>query len=117
MKKFLLIVALIAGCGDEDQSRDAADCTAAGATQTTSVNLTDEAFSPVCVKVAKGAEVTFTNKDSMAHTVTTDSGQAESFDSGNMDQNATFKHVFATAGTIRAHCENHGGMHIAIVVE
>src|SRR5512138_3434649 len=59
-----------------------AACTSATATATTSVSLSGMAFVPPCVKISKGATVTFQNADMVTHDVTTDPGQPETFNSG-----------------------------------
>ena len=51
------------------------------------VAITGFAFRPATLQVAGGPEVTWTNGDPAQHTVTADDG---SFDSGPMDQGATF---------------------------
>jgi plastocyanin len=79
---------LAAGCGGGgggDGGGSPAACTAASATATTSVSLSGMAFVPTCVKIAKGATVTFRNADAVNHTVTTDAGQPETFDSGPLE--------------------------------
>src|SRR6266516_7181117 len=59
-------------------------------------------YDPASVTVAKGGKVTWTNNDPVPHTVTSTfnipSG-ATSFDSKNMDQNATYTVTFTVAGT------------------
>jgi plastocyanin len=74
-------------------------------------------FSPTCARVPMGTEVVFTNDDTVAHTVTTDAGQAESFDSGTIAPGSTYRHTFATAGTIAIHCSIHSNMHLSVVVQ
>ena len=71
---------------------------AAEATATDKVPIVDFAYKPETVKVKAGTEVTWTNEDSFAHTVTADD---KSFDSKNMEKDATFKHRFDTAGTFK----------------
>jgi plastocyanin len=58
---------------------------------------------PATVEV--GATVTWTNNDSIAHTVTADDN---SFDSGPMQPGQTFSHTFSQAGTVPYHCSIHG---------
>lgn len=109
------------GCGSSGyggSSAAAAQCTAATATAVSrSIELSGMAFVPACAKVAAGTAVTFTNDDAVAHTVTADAGQAESFDSGALAQGAQFAHTFATAGTVRIHCSIHPEMHLTVIVQ
>ena len=43
----------------------------------------------------------------MQHTVTADNGE---FDSGVLNKDQSFSHVFAAAGVVGYHCEIHGNM-------
>lgn len=85
--------------------------------KTSAVAISDFQFTPSCITVAKGTEVTFTNRGTHGHTVATDADQVETIDSGNVAAQADFKHTFATAGTIKIHCAFHPQMHATIVVE
>jgi len=110
------VVALI-GCGSGGTDSSSTACTASTATATSSVQVVSMAFSPSCLKVAVGSEVAFTNDDAVAHTVTSDTGQVESFDSGTLNPGAVYRHVFSASGTIAFHCTFHSGMHATIIVE
>jgi plastocyanin len=93
-------------------------CTAATATSVTSIALSPgNQFVPACARVPAGVAVTFTNGDGMLHTVTTDAGQPEQFDSGNLSPGATFPHSFAAAGTVQVHCSIHPEMRATIIVQ
>lgn len=80
------------------------------------VGITNFAFSPDSVKVKVGATVTWTNQDSVNHTVTSDSGPA-TFDSGTMANAKTFSFTFTQAGTYTYHCAFHPFMTGTVVVE
>lgn len=80
------------------------------AVNTSSVAIKDFAFSPATITVKVGTTVTWTNQDSAAHTVTSDSGSKDSFDSGSMAQGKTFSHTFKTAGTFNYICTFHPDM-------
>ena len=56
--------------------------------------------------VAPGTTVVWTNGDATGHTVTADNG---AFDSGNLDQGATFKFTFNQPGAYAYYCRYHGG--------
>jgi plastocyanin len=79
-----------------------------------SVDIKDFAYAPPTITVGVGEKITFKNTDAVAHTVSADD---KSFDSGNMDQNATWSHVFATAGTYKYTCAYHAFMHGTIIVK
>ena len=70
-----------------------------------SVEISGFTFSPSELTVAKGATVTWTNKDSMAHTVT-----SSSFDSGPVQNGGSFSFTFTQAGTYDYHCSIHPSM-------
>ncbi len=74
--------------------------------QTMKVSISNFAFAPKTLAVAPGTTVEWLNNDSTAHTVTADNG---AFDSGNLNQGASFKFTFAKAGTYAYYCRYHGG--------
>jgi plastocyanin len=86
----------------------------AQASQTTAVTIQNFAFSPATITVQPGTTVTWTNKDTAAHTVTADSGTGPK--SGNLNQNQTYSFKFDTAGTYAYHCEIHPNMKATVVV-
>lgn len=101
---FLLVsVVLIAGCAQ----------TAAPSGK--SVNIQSFAFSPADLTVNLGDTVVWTNKDSVAHTVTSDSGTE--LDSPQIPNGQTYSHKFATAGTFTYHCSLHPSMKGTITVK
>ncbi len=79
-----------------------------------SVTISNFAFSPATVTVAVGTTVTWTNKDSVAHTVTSDTG---AFDSGNLSPNGTYSYKFTTSGTFPYHCGIHTYMKGTVIVQ
>ena len=105
-----------AGCGS--MAAAAAPCTPAIATAvTSSIEIAGTSFVPACAKVAPGATITFTNNDGVQHTVTSDAGQPETFDSGLLNQGAQFVHTFASAETEHIHCNVHPSMHLTVIVQ
>jgi plastocyanin len=84
------------------------------ASQGSSVAIQDMNFSPATLTVKKGTTVTWTNKDSVAHTVTVDSGAGPN--SGNLDSGKTYSYTFDTAGTFNYHCQYHSNMVAKVVV-
>ena len=105
------------GYGGSGGTKPAA-CTADGATATTSVSISGMEFVPSCIKVSRGATVTFQNADMVQHTVTTDPAQPETFDSGPLSTGQNFVHTFANAAeTVHVHCSIHPVMHATIIVQ
>lgn len=79
-------------------------------------NTTSTYYSPPTITVVIGVNntVTWVNNDIAPHTVTADDG---SFNSGNMNPNQSYTHVFTTAGTYTYHCEYHPWMHGTVIVK
>jgi plastocyanin len=78
------------------------------AVATDKVSIADMAFTPAAIKVKVGTTVTWTNNDSIAHTVTADSGSGP--DSGNLDPGKSYSFTYKTAGTFSYHCNIHPDM-------
>ena len=79
----------------------------------TPVAIVNFAFTPSQVTVSSGAEVTWTNTDSAAHTVTFDQG----LDCGQIAQGETMNAHFSTAGSYAYHCTIHPEMTGTVVVQ
>jgi plastocyanin len=71
------------------------------------------AFNPVSITVTAGTTITWTNKDAISHTVTSDS---KVFDSGTISGGGTYSFTFATAGTYSYHCSFHPSMVASVTV-
>jgi len=72
------------------------------------------AYSPQTLTVKAGTKVTWVNKDTVTHTVT--SHGISLFDSGNLATGATFSYTFARAGTYPYYCTIHPWMKGTVVV-
>ena len=77
------------------------------------VTIQDFSFGPASLTVPIGATVTWTNKDSVEHTVTADDG---SFGSQKLATGQAFSQTFAKAGTFSYHCTIHRSMTASITV-
>lgn len=103
IKKFSLglsLAALILG---------GASCYSSNTTSTgtgNAVSITGSSFSPANLTVAKGTTVTWTNNDSVQHTVTGDNGGPNT--PNRMNPGDTYQFTFNTAGSFPYHCEVHG---------
>lgn len=80
----------------------------------TAVKITSFAFDPANITVTVGTTVTWTNLDSVSHTVTSDTGV---FESGTLSHNATFSYTFNSRGTFNYFCSLHPSMKGKVVVE
>ena len=70
-------------------------------------------FSPATISVSAGTTITWTNKDAVTHTVTSNSG---AFNSGNIAPNGTWAFTFAVPGTYNYACTIHSSMTGTVVV-
>ncbi len=80
----------------------------------TEVRLDDFAFAPANIVIDVGTTVTWTNYDSVGHTVTSDEGGE--LESGLLSKTQTFRHTFDTPGEYYYHCEPHSNMHGLVTV-
>lgn len=78
------------------------------------VFIQGSAFEPSAITVAAGTTITWTNKDGMDHTVTSNTGL---FDSGSIGNNATYSHTFSTVGTFPYKCTIHPTMNASVIVK
>jgi len=77
------------------------------------VEVRNFAFNPANTMAVRGTRVTWTNRDSVAHTVTSTS---PGFDSGRLAPGQGFSFVFTQAGTFNYICSIHPYMTAVIVV-
>jgi plastocyanin len=82
---------------------------------TNKVTIANMAFTPPQITVNKGDTVTWANNDSIAHTVTSDTGSE--LGSGDIQPGSTYSHTFNTAGSFQYHCSIHPSMRGTIVVK
>lgn len=78
------------------------------------ISITDMSFSLSTVTINVGDSVTWTNNDTVSHTVTSD---GDNFDSGSIAPGETFALDFSPAGTYSYHCDFHPSMTGTVVVE
>lgn len=82
--------------------------------QSQAVTIQNFAFSPASLTVAPGTTVTWTNKDSTAHTVTADSGTGPS--SSQIAPGQSYSYTFQQSGTYAYHCSIHPQMKATVTV-
>jgi plastocyanin len=117
----LLLVAAVAiiaaSCNGSGPSAYGASASTAAtttaATATNAATIKGFSFQPEVLKVKVGAKVTWTNDDTVAHTVTADTN---SFASGNLQPGGSFSFTFTRPGTYAYHCSIHPSMHGSVVV-
>ena len=77
------------------------------------IDIVDFAFEPAELTVTVGEPVTWTNKGTTTHTVTSDDGE---LDSGDNAPGAAYGHVFEAPGVYQYHCTIHPEMQGTITV-
>ncbi len=88
--------------------------TTPAATGQNTVTIQNFSFSPSILTVKVGDKVTWTNQDSMGHSVTADD---KSFDTGVMANGESKSLTFAKAGSFAYHCSVHPSMMGTVVVQ
>lgn len=107
----LALTMMFAACGGT--SSQTTTTSAAGATGT-QVVMKNIAFDPATVTIKVGDTVTWTNEDSVTHTVVGDNNE---FQSGDLAQGDTFSFTFDQAGTYPYHCSIHPSMKGTVAVQ
>ena len=85
------------------------------AAEATTVDIKDLAYNPAEIEIPVGTTVTWTNSNSVPHTVTAQDRAL--LQSGTMAPGATFSQTFDAPGTIDYFCEFHANMKGSIVVQ
>jgi len=80
------------------------------------VTIDNFTFSPPTLTVAAGTKVTWVNHDDVPHTATS-TAKPRAFDSGTLDTDGQFSHVFSTPGTYDYFCAVHPKMTGRIIVK
>lgn len=88
-----------------------ATTTTPSGTSTSTVKIVNFTFDPGTITVKPGTEVTWTNEDSVVHTVV-----GTGWGSGDIAPGQTYKYTFNTAGTFDYHCKIHPYMTGKVVV-
>jgi plastocyanin len=109
-----LVGTLAAGCGGGGSSSGGSGptSTAGGQGGGNAVTIDNLAFTPAALNLKTGQQVTWTNKQDIAHTATADGG---AFDH-QMPPGATFSFTFDKAGSFPYHCTIHPSMTATIQV-
>ncbi len=81
------------------------------------VSISNFVYTPGTLTVKKGSTVTWTNNDSVAHTVTSDSESPKSgLDSELFGKGETFEFTFNEVGVFKYHCAPHPSMTASVEV-
>lgn len=87
----------------------------ASPTTSSTVTIQNFAFSPATIEVKKGTTVTWTNNDSVTHTVTETDGQAGP-KSGELDPGKSYSFTYNSVGTFKYDCSIHTSMTGSVTV-
>jgi plastocyanin len=106
--KVTLFIVLLAAVGVTNSCKKTTDVPGVN-----EVFIQGMAFTPATITVAAGTTITWTNKDGLAHTVTSNTGL---FDSQSMSSDGVYTHLFSTVGTFPYHCTFHPTMTATVKV-
>jgi len=84
--------------------------------ETQTVEITNFAFHPSSIRIKKGTKVTWMQKDSAPHTVTS-TNPTGAFDSGTLPQGQKFEFTFNDLGSYEYRCDIHPSMTGKVIVE
>lgn len=105
---FFILIAGLSACSKSDYGTSSNNNNT-GAPPANEVYIQNISFNPKSLTVGMGTTVKWTNKDNVAHTVTsgTPGSPNGTFDSGNLGNGATFSFTFNTKGTFQYYCKLH----------
>ena len=78
------------------------------------VFMNNSVFDPSSITITSGTTLTWTNKESMTHTVTSDS---LIFNSGDISKDQSFSYTFNTIGAYPYRCLYHNNMKGKVIVQ
>lgn len=95
-------------------SNNSANSNTTSQTQPNTVSLENLSFQPGVLSISVGDEVTWTNNDSVTHTIVADDS---SFQSEQLNSGSSFKNIFSKPGTYQYYCSIHPSMTGKIIVK
>lgn len=113
----LTLALAVGGCGGSSTtSSPGGETTVTNVGQEAGAQITMKniSYEPATVTINVGGTVTWTNDDSVPHTVAADNDE---FSSGTIDPGQSFSFTFATAGTYPYHCTIHPQMTGVVTVQ
>ena len=116
-----LIGITAAGCGGNPGSPSPTSSSTGGSGTAVTIPLSsdrvygagDPMFSPASLTVAAGTTVTWQNKDTIAHTSTSNNGVFN----GSLAPGGSYSYTFGAKGTYQYHCTIHPGMTGSVTVQ
>ncbi len=113
----LVLAVAAAGCSSYPAPSASGTPTPVPAPAADTVIIKGFAFSPSTLTVKAGTTVTWTNQDSVPHSVVADTGAPVTFASGTVSSGGSYTFTFAQAGSYPYHCSIHPSMKGMIVVQ
>jgi len=110
---FLFVVLSILGSCEKTPDNVGNDPGGSNGPATNEVFIQDMSYTPATITVTANTTIKWTNKDAVAHTVTSDNGL---FDSGSISTGGTYVFTFTTSGTFAYHCTPHPSMTASVKV-
>jgi plastocyanin len=104
---FIVAGLSLATCSSSSTSKVPICGDGSAAVATSSVTVSDFAFTPQCIAVPLGTTVTWTNTGEPIHTVTSNPGGPVTFDSGPLGKDGVFVFTFNQTGVVNYHCTPH----------
>ena len=109
----LLLVSCGAGQATQATATPQSPVGAQPGSSTATITIKSFAFDPASITVKAGTAITWTNEDSVPHTITSDTG---AWDSGEIAQGKTFTRTFDQEGTFAYKCTIHPNMKGTVIV-
>ena len=103
----ILTILLFSSCKNNNYSTNPTPSSSSPGTN--EVWMQNSKFVPSSLTITKGTKITWTNKDSYDHTVTSGTPGHPSglFDSGNIASGGIFNYTFDSTGTFQYYCRVH----------
>lgn len=111
MRKLVLLpilIILVAGCVQQEPQKEPTS----ESVQSNTVEIIDFSFDPASLKVIRGTTVTWTNKDSVSHTI-----RIADVESPSISQGQSWSYKFDEIGTFDYICGIHPYMKGNVIVE
>jgi plastocyanin len=110
---FLVLIAIASLTGSCTKSSNMYGTGGSGGPGPNEVWIQGNAFTPATINVTAGTTITWTNKDAVAHTVTSTTGL---FNSGSLATGKTFSKMFSGTGSYPYFCSVHPTMTATVIV-
>lgn len=104
------------GTTNNNSSQSSNNTTNSNQTSEGKVSIQNMQFTPPQVTIAKGGTVTWTNNDSITHTVVDDLSNVGGPSSGDIAPGQSYSFTFNKTGSFQYHCSIHPSMRGTIVV-